>query len=128
MSVRLPAKRVLMVGLAHYGEDDVKLRVRVNFASWEEEKLRLLGRGNNADNSTLDAEIFAPPDTLWYPSLHETVTLLCPVLRVADRAIKARRRGEIQYTIVGVQAVPTRTKSSSRIHRFLVRLSPQDLV
>jgi len=123
-----PRVLVSLKGSAAYENDTVSLRLRIEAELWEQEKMRLLGRGDMPSYYAMPAEIIAPPDTLWCPHLHEQITVQCPMLRVSDRTVRARRGGTRTYTVVGVHALPTRTKKSNRIHRFMALLSLEDLV
>lgn len=108
--------------------DTVPLRVRIAEHDWEEQKMQILGRGNRPTHTAVMAEIIAPSHTSWYPRVHDTVIMRCPLLKVADRTIKGRRAGNIAFSIQSITPVPARTRSSNRIHRFIVHLALEDVV
>ena len=122
------SEQVSLKGSAEFEDDIVSLRLRIDADLWEQEMMRLLGRGDMPMYYAMPAELIAPPNTLWCPHLHEQITVHCPMLRVSDRTVRARRGGIRTYRVVGVHALPTRTKKSNRIHRFMVRLALEDLV
>lgn len=126
---KVHTKRVSLHGYASIADiDTVRLRFRIAEPDWEEQKLQVLGRGNKPMHTPVIAEMIASSDTSWYPRLHDTVMLRCPLLRVADRAIKARRAGDIAFSIQSITPLPARTRSSNRIHRFVVHLALEDVV
>lgn len=122
-----PAPRVLLHGFAERADEVVSLKVRVPAQAWREETQRLLGTGERAAHATLEAELAAPVDELWYPTTHDTVQIVVPRLRSEDRGRRGRAAGNVTYTIGAVRPICTRTRRSNLIHRFLVSLQHDPL-
>jgi hypothetical protein len=120
--------KVLNARLIRDGEDITTLKVRMENEDIHNQFLKLQGYDLNTDYERINLEAYVAPDLHLDIQPTDQLKVELPWQKQTD-GVKLRRKkrrddsGEIDYSIVFVQNIPTRSKTSNMMHRAVVTVT-----
>jgi len=120
--------KILNARLLRDGEDVTTLKVRMELDDIQNQFLRLEGYDINSEYEKFNLEAYVAPDLHLDIKPTDQLKVELPSHRQKD-GVKLRRKkrgddsGEIDYSIVYVQSIPTRSRTSNMMHRAVVTVT-----
>ena len=120
--------KVLNARLLRDGEDVTTLKVRMELDDIHNQFLKLEGYDVNTEYERFNLEAYVAPDLHLDIKPTDQLKVELPSRKQKD-GVKLRRKkrgddsGEIDYSIVYVQSIPTRSKTSNMMHRAVVTVT-----
>ena len=118
---------ILNARLIRDGEDITNLKVRMEKEAMNNQFLKLEGYDVASDFEKINLEAYVTPDSHLDVQPTDQLRVELPPHKQKD-GVKLRRKkrgdsGEIDYNIVYVQSIPTRSKTSNMMHRAVVTVT-----
>ena len=118
---------ILNARLIRDGEDITTLKVRMEKEDMNNQLLKLEGYDVANDFEKMNLEAYVTPDSHLDVQPTDQLRVELPPHKQKD-GVKLRRKkrgdsGEIDYSIVYVQSIPTRSKTSNMMHRAVVTVT-----
>jgi len=119
---------ILNARLIRDGEDITTLKVRIDKEDMNNQFLKLEGYDVASDFDKMNLEAYVTPDSHLDVQPTDQLRVELPPHKQKD-GVKLRRKkrgddsGEIDYSIVYVQSIPTRSKTSNMMHRAVVTVT-----